>query len=80
MKCVYLLRGLTDPRQRYIGLTDNLKQRVAEHNSGKSCHTSKYRPWKVAVAIYFDDHAKAEAFERYLKQGSGHAFARRHFW
>ncbi len=28
----------------------------------------------------FDDDARADAFERYLKSGSGHAFARRHFW
>jgi hypothetical protein len=32
------------------------------------------------VAIYFEDGRKAEAFERYLKQGSGHAFAKRHLW
>jgi len=32
------------------------------------------------VAVFFADARKAEAFEPYLKQGSGHAFARRHFW
>jgi hypothetical protein len=32
------------------------------------------------VVIRFDDDGKAEAFERYLKSGSGHAFARRHLW
>jgi putative endonuclease len=26
------------------------------------------------------DRAKAEAFERYLKSGSGHAFARKRLW
>ena len=28
----------------------------------------------------FEDDAKAEAFERYLKSGSGHGFAAKHFW
>jgi predicted GIY-YIG superfamily endonuclease len=63
-----------------VGSTDNLRQRLAEHNAGRSPHTSKHRPWTVAVALYFEDTGKADAFERYLKDGSGHAFARRHFW
>jgi len=77
---VYLLRSLSHPDQRYVGLIDSLKKRLAEHNAGKSPHTSKYAPWKVVVAVFFEGRAKAEAFEHYLKQGSGHAFANRHFW
>jgi hypothetical protein len=30
--------------------------------------------------VAFTDPAKAEAFERYLKSGSGHAFARKRLW
>ncbi len=77
---VYLIRSLSHPGQRYVGLTSDLKNRLAEHNAGKSPHTSKYPPWELVVAICFADRPKAEAFERYLKQGSGHAFASRHFW
>jgi predicted GIY-YIG superfamily endonuclease len=80
MKCVYLLRSLSHPGKRYIGITNDLKRRLADHNAGKSPHTAKGIPWKLAAAIYFQDGARAEAFERYLKDGSGHAFARRHFW
>lgn len=32
------------------------------------------------VVVRFEDDAKADAFEKYLKHGSGHAFANRHFW
>ena len=35
--------------------------------------------WKVETYIAFETLAKAQAFERYLKSGSGHAFAARHF-
>ncbi len=80
MQCVYLLRSLSHPGERYVGRTDDLKRRLAEHNSGKSPHTAKNCPWKVVVAIYFENNGRADAFERYLKQGTGHAFARRHFW
>ena len=77
---VYLLRSISHPDRRYVGLTNDLQERLREHNSGKSPHTSKYVPWELIVAVCFKDHDKAEAFERYLKHGSGHAFARRHFW
>ena len=80
VRYVYLLRSLSHPQQTYVGSTDDLRRRLAEHDSGKSPHTSRFAPWKCAVAIRLEDDAKAEAFERYLKQGSGHAFAQRHFW
>ncbi len=77
---VYLLRSVPHPDQRYVGLTRDLNQRLTQHNAGKSPHTSKHAPWELIVAVYFKDRPKTEAFERYLKQGSGHAFANRHFW
>jgi len=77
---VYLIESTSHPGKRYIGLTTNLKRRLAEHNEGKSSHTAKYKPWKVVVAVWFEDRAKAIKFERYLKSGSGHAFANRRFW
>jgi len=77
---VYLLKSLKDPSRRYVGVTADLSKRLAEHNDGKSSHTAKYRPWQVVVSIWFEDDNKALAFEKYLKAGSGHAFANRHFW
>jgi len=79
MKCVYIVQSLTKPSEHYVGLTHDLKERLAAHNSGKCFHTSKHAPWKITVATYFDDDEKAVAFERYLKSGSGRAFAARHF-
>ena len=66
----YILRSLSDPEQRYIGSTSDLRSRLAKHNKGDVPHTAKFRPWKLEA--YF-------AFEQYLKSGSGHAFAKRHF-
>ena len=77
---VYLLRSIRRPRERYVGLTRNIYRRLAQHNAGEVFPTAEYRPWKVVTMVWFGDRAKAEAFERYLKRGSGHAFARRHFW
>jgi putative endonuclease len=80
MTYVYLLRSVPHPEQRYVGKTDDLKRRLAEHNAGKSIHSRKYAPWQLVVATAFVDERKALAFERYLKTGSGHSFAGRHFW
>ena len=77
---VYLLESVSAPARRYVGLTADLHHRLEDHNSGKSPHTSKYRPWRIVAAVLFADRAKAEAFELYLKSGSGHAFAKRHMW
>ena len=79
MWTVYILRSLREPTQRYIGLTNDLKARLEKHNSGGSPHTSKFLPWEIETTVTFTDPAKAAAFERYLKSGSGFAFAKRHF-
>jgi len=78
MKCVYILQGLSHPNQRYVGLTANLDDRLKAHNAGRTPHTSQFRPWEIKAAISLDDDAKALAFERYLKTGSGRAFSFRH--
>ena len=80
MYYVYLIESLCAARERYVGITSNLEQRVREHNAGKSSHTSKFKPWKLITYFAFTDRGKAEAFERYLKSGSGHAFARKRLW
>jgi putative endonuclease len=80
MRYVYLLQSEMAGSQRYVGIASDLKQRIAYHNAGKSSHTSKYLPWKLVTYIAFSDERKAEVFERYLKSGSGHAFAKKRLW
>lgn len=76
---VYMLKSLSKPDQRYIGLTKNLKERLNLHNSGAVIHTKKFKPWKFLVVVWFADEHKAVEMERYLKTGSGCAFRKRHF-
>ena len=79
MYYVYILRSISHPEQRYVGLTENVERRLQEHNQGKSSHTKKYLPWRVETVIGFTEKNKATTFEKYLKTGSGHAFAYKHF-
>jgi len=80
MKYVYLLQSQTTESETYVGATCDLPRRLEEHNARKCRHTSKYAPWTCVLALRFLDDSKADAFERYLKSGSGRAFAKRHFW
>ncbi|WP_414696189.1 GIY-YIG nuclease family protein [Phenylobacterium sp.] len=77
---VYLLRSRADPRQRYVGVTSDLPARLKAHNAGESPHTSKFRTWGLVTYLAFSHRLQAEEFERYLKSGSGHAFANKRLW
>jgi predicted GIY-YIG superfamily endonuclease len=80
MRYVYLLRSESTPKQTYIGSTTDFQKHLKQHNSGESPYTARFRPRRPVVVLCFDADQKAEAFERYLKSGSGHAFAKRNFW
>ena len=78
MKYVYILQSLSDTQHFYTGITDDLKVRLSAHNSGGVTHTSKFRPWRIKSYVAFTDEGRAFAFEKYLKSGSGRAFAKTH--
>jgi predicted GIY-YIG superfamily endonuclease len=78
MRYVYLLKNPNG--RRYVGSTDDLNARLALHNDGKVVSTALHRPWAIHLAIRFTDDHRANEFEQHLKSGSGHAFAKRHFW
>lgn len=80
MHYVYLIESETMPRQRYVGVTADLKTRLSDHNRGKSPHTAKFRPWRLVTYLAFTEPRKAVRFEAYLKRGSGHAFAAKRLW
>jgi putative endonuclease len=76
---VYVLESLLNPNRHYTGLTSRSDGRLDWHNAGLSYHTSKFRPWRLIVSVEFASESLASRFERYLKSGSGRAFAKRHF-
>jgi putative endonuclease len=76
MKYVYILESL-DFAHFYVGITDDLRARLAKHNAGEVPHTSKYGPWRIKTYIAFSDEKQAIVFEKYLKSASGRAFAKK---
>ena len=75
---VYIIQSDRN-RMRYVGSTSDVARRVATHNSGGSEFTAPHRPWSILASIEFPAEQAAIRFERYLKTGSGRAFAKRHF-
>ncbi len=71
MKYVYILQSVEFPDRYYVGVTSDLKSRLAKHNAGEVSHTSKYVPWSLKTYVAFSDEAQAFAFEKYLKSASG---------
>jgi predicted GIY-YIG superfamily endonuclease len=77
---VYILRSEADPSRHYVGATADVPNRLEWHNFGPAGgQTGRDRPWKLLVSIEFCNELAALRFERYLKSGSGRAFATRHF-
>ena len=76
MKYVYILEN-HNSEHFYVGITDDLRARLKKHNAGEVTHTSKYGPGKIRTYVAFSDEKRAIAFEKYLKSGSGRAFAKK---
>lgn len=80
MYYVYHLQSTKDPNKKYVGYTTDIKKRIQKHNERGSIHTRLDGPWELILIHCFKDKNKAIAFEKYLKSGSGNAFAKKRFW
>jgi predicted GIY-YIG superfamily endonuclease len=55
------------------------KERILRHKKGYISYTKSRLPIKLITCIAFSDKHKAYKFEKYLKSGSGKAFANKRF-
>ena len=67
---VYALKSISHDRL-YVGITNNTKQRLIQHNSGYTKSTKPYRPWKLVYCEKTPDRPSAREKEKYLKTGYG---------
>ncbi|HUI31126.1 MAG TPA: GIY-YIG nuclease family protein [Candidatus Acidoferrales bacterium] len=66
---VYFLKSLSKDFL-YVGSTNSLKRRFAEHNDGMVQSTKVYRPLKFAGLIGVETEQQARKLEKYFKTGS----------
>ena len=62
---VYILAGRN--RRLYIGVTNNIEVRVAQHRLGKCGFTARYRITRLVYCEFFQDVRDAIAAEKRLK-------------
>jgi predicted GIY-YIG superfamily endonuclease len=68
MTYVYILESL-DSEHFYIGITEDLRARLAKHNAGEVPHTSKYKPWRLKIYVAFSDEKQALIPEVCIRPG-----------
>ena len=73
---VYILECNDDTY--YVGCTSDLDDRLYRHSQKQVRYTSSRLPVKLVGFHAFPDKYQAYAYEKYLKSGSGRAFAKRH--
>lgn len=66
MWCVYMLKS-SKKRWYYIGSTNNIEKRLAEHNNSKVQSTKSHCPLKVIFIKNFSDEQGARNYEQRLK-------------
>ena len=77
MYYVYVLKSKKDGSY-YTGSTEDLKNRLTQHNQHNSRYTSTKVPYHLVWYGAFLDKKKALVFEKYLKSSSGFAFRNKH--
>ncbi len=65
---VYVLRN---PKQLYIGSTNNLKRRIEEHQNNKVFSTKNRGPWRLVYYEACEGEKDARTREIYLKTAWG---------
>lgn len=70
MYYVYILRSEKNQRL-YKGVTNDLKRRLKEHNSGAVPFTKTLMPWELIYYEAFSSKEDATREEKFLKSGKG---------
>ncbi|MCR4328171.1 MAG: GIY-YIG nuclease family protein [Patescibacteria group bacterium] len=76
MITIYALRSQKDGRI-YVGMTENLQRRMAEHNQGLVFSTKGFLPWKIIYREDAPDRVAARKREKFLKGGSGKEYLKK---
>jgi putative endonuclease len=64
---------MTD-KNLYIGSTNNIRRRLADHNSGKVDSTKSRIPFSLEAFIAVKDQSKAIELEQYFKMDRGELY------
>lgn len=72
---VYILENKNN--DLYTGVSDRLRERLQEHNGGKTYSTKNKGPWKIIFYEAYLDKKDAMRREKYLKTSQGSRLLKR---
>jgi putative endonuclease len=67
MYFIYILQSAKD-KSYYVGYTNNIDNRLYEHNFGRTRYTKLKRPWNLVYKEEYKTRKEAFKRERYLKK------------
>ncbi|MBI5728400.1 MAG: GIY-YIG nuclease family protein [Candidatus Magasanikbacteria bacterium] len=73
---VYILLSIYH-RKTYVGSTDNLDRRMAQHNSANVRSTAHYIPWTLIYLECYPTEQDARNREKELKSASGRRYLKK---
>ena len=66
---VYLIKTIKGFKNKsYVGFTNNIKSRLAKHNSNKGAKATKGYKWELVFEKSFNNKSKALSYEYKLKK------------
>jgi putative endonuclease len=71
MIIVYVLQGR---EKRYVGITNNLERRLAEHRSGQTKGSQIIKDFVLLYTEQCPDYVSARKREKFLKSGAGREY------
>lgn len=76
MYFVYIIED--ENRKRYIGFTNDIKQRIHDHNSGKGTQTTRRsKSWNIIYLEGYLNKKDALGREKFLKSGAGDRYLKK---
>jgi putative endonuclease len=73
MITVYVIQSLAT-QKLYVGMTEDVQNRLKEHNTGGSKFTSAYKPWQIIYTEQYSNFGEGRIREKYLKTAAGKKF------
>ena len=77
MKCSVYIIFSTKHRRSYVGISEDVDRRLAEHNRGSVKSTRPYVPWILIYTETLDSVPEARIREKYLKSAAGRRWRRK---
>lgn len=71
MFCVYAIQSTINAHIIYVGQTQSIETRLAEHNAGRVRSTRKHKSWRIIKLTPCETREEARWLEHQLKRSRG---------